>query len=694
MCIIRIKMEYNINFRFRNVNDTVVEFYCRMFGYQSILLSEESCEWIKNSNNERFVVSSQMEKEEVYLLMDEMQMIRHKEADVISIQQLAIDLETIAEIPECLMASMRREEFICKIKEYVKGFEKRGWLVTLNTRMSIQNELNDCLMLNEVKDISPGRAVLVLCDGGNEDYKNFYEKEKKVRRVECYWMIYFLREWLNELLLQYYHNLFEKNDIKLYAANCAWAFDFFLGKEESVTSEKIEQRKEYSSQSILKNLQKNRRFLEDVLDCPQKETLKRFNNVSKIPPIIEILPGYVKHADVEGEFLNVWNGCRKTVGVPDDYENTIWIFGGCVIFGYAVEDDGTLPSQMQKILNQKYGNKWRVVNVGTWGGNFDKTHTRLNLLPLKRGDVVVVSHAMGNVLSAKGVKCFDISRGLNDEQISSSMFWDRVIHCGRVGYAKMAELLIEKISDSLDAVTSGEKEIYNSFLPALPKELTLYIEEIRKDSGFDENKEDKRIGAVVMNCNPFTLGHRYLIEKAALMVDFLYIFVVEEDKSFFPFKERIEMVKRGTSHLKNVYVCRSGRFMISSATFPGYFQKDNPEQVDIDSTSDVEIFARMIAPTLGISVRFVGEEPNDIITYEYNQKMKEIFPQAGLELIEFSRKRFQRTVSKNTSIPISASVVRDYLKGKKFEKIKEIVPETTYQYLISHYNDNRKDTEE
>ena len=286
-------MEYNINFRFRNVNDTVVEFYCRMFGYQSILLSEESCEWIKNSNNERFVVSSQMEKEEVYLLMDEMQMIRHKEADVISIQQLAIDLETIAEIPECLMASMRREEFICKIKEYVKGFEKRGWLVTLNTRMSIQNELNDCLMLNEVKDISPGRAVLVLCDGGNEDYKNFYEKEKKVRRVECYWMIYFLREWLNELLLQYYHNLFEKNDIKLYAANCAWAFDFFLGKEESVTSEKIEQRKEYSSQSILKNLQKNRRFLEDVLDCPQKETLKRFNNVSKIPPIIEILPGYV-----------------------------------------------------------------------------------------------------------------------------------------------------------------------------------------------------------------------------------------------------------------------------------------------------------------------------------------------------------------------------------------------------------------
>ena len=34
------------------------------------------------------------------------------------------------------------------------------------------------------------------------------------------------------------------------------------------------------------------------------------------------------------------------------------------------------------------------------------------------------------------------------------------------------------------------------------------------------------VGAIVMNCNPFTMGHRYLIETAASQVDRLYVFVL------------------------------------------------------------------------------------------------------------------------------------------------------------------------
>jgi len=40
--------------------------------------------------------------------------------------------------------------------------------------------------------------------------------------------------------------------------------------------------------------------------------------------------------------------------------------------------------------------------------------------------------------------------------------------------------------------------------------------------------------------------------------------------------------------------------------------KDNPKEIDIDSSRDVMLFARKIAPALNISVRFVGEEPFDV----------------------------------------------------------------------------------
>lgn len=76
-----------------------------------------------------------------------------------------------------------------------------------------------------------------------------------------------------------------------------------------------------------------------------------------------------------------------------------------------------------------------------------------------------------------------------------------------------------------------------------------------------------------MNCNPFTLGHRYLIEEACSQVDILYVFVVEEDKSYFKFEDRIEMVRQGTKDLKQVQVLPSGKYIISKETFAQYFKK-------------------------------------------------------------------------------------------------------------------------
>ena len=182
------------------------------------------------------------------------------------------------------------------------------------------------------------------------------------------------------------------------------------------------------------------------------------------------------------------------------------------------------------------------------------------------------------------------------------------------------------------------------------------------------------VGAIVMNCNPFTLGHEYLVEYASKKVKKLYVFVVEEDKSDFPFIDRFNLVQAGVKKFSNVEVLPSGKFIISQQTFSGYFNKESLQDVQIDSSKDVEIFAKEIAPTLGITIRFVGEEPEDSVTRQYNETMKNILPNYGVELCEIPRLMFGDKV-------ISAKKVREALKVGDFDTIKKLVPKTTLKYL-------------
>ena len=197
-------------------------------------------------------------------------------------------------------------------------------------------------------------------------------------------------------------------------------------------------------------------------------------------------------------------------------------------------------------------------------------------------------------------------------------------------------------------------------------------------------EKDKVYGSAVMNCNPFTLGHRYLNESAAAKVDYLIIFVVEEDKSRFPFNDRIELVKKGTTDLSNVYVIPSGKLMISAVTFPGYFLKDNPSEDNADSSMDVEIFGRYIASALGITKRFVGQEPTDFVTRRYNETMAKILPRFGVEVNIIERLKSSSDEAKRI---ISASTVRKLLDSKQYDELKNFVPKTTYDYLMNNFVD-------
>lgn len=184
-----------------------------------------------------------------------------------------------------------------------------------------------------------------------------------------------------------------------------------------------------------------------------------------------------------------------------------------------------------------------------------------------------------------------------------------------------------------------------------------------------ETQKDLRVAALVMNANPFTLGHQYLVEKAAAESDILHLFIVSEDQSLVPFSVRKQLVLEGTAHLDNIIYHESGPHIISNATFPSYFQKDAGAVMESHANLDLTIFVR-IAQTLGINCRYVGEEPNSQVTGIYNKIMARKLPENEISCTIVPREEANGAV-------ISASTVRTALKNDNIELLKTLVPETT-----------------
>ncbi len=205
----------------------------------------------------------------------------------------------------------------------------------------------------------------------------------------------------------------------------------------------------------------------------------------------------------------------------------------------------------------------------------------------------------------------------------------------------------------------------------------------------------KSSAAIVMNANPFTLGHLYLVEKACRENDVVHLFMVSEDASLVPFAVRKRLIMEGTSYLPGIIYHESGPYVISSATFPSYFQKDETAVIESHAWLDLQVFVK-IAKALGIQTRYVGEEPTSLVTGIYNRIMQEELPKAGLNCVIVPRKTVATSAGENAvgtspgsdpstgkGAPISASTVRQLLKAGDFDALKALVPESTLRWFMS-----------
>ena len=189
------------------------------------------------------------------------------------------------------------------------------------------------------------------------------------------------------------------------------------------------------------------------------------------------------------------------------------------------------------------------------------------------------------------------------------------------------------------------------------------------------SRREGRSAALVMNANPFTYGHQYLAETASSACDTLHLFVVSEDASLFPFAVRKRLVQAGVAHLPNVALHDSGPYIISHATFPSYFLKDEAAVVEGQARLDLSVFVR-IPQELNVTVRYVGEEPTSQVTGLYNKIMAAELPKAGVGCVVVPRR-------KAGDVPISASTVRACIKAGDKAALRALVPPSTLDYLNS-----------
>ena len=294
------------------------------------------------------------------------------------------------------------------------------------------------------------------------------------------------------------------------------------------------------------------------------------------------------------------------------------------------------------------------------------------------------------------------SCGLRDEEdadiIALMTEDDRLIACGALAGHTIKQLAVAADAEGQGAMASvlsaliaeaHARGVHRLFLCTKPGNLSMFrsmgfypvIE--TADAVLMENRRDGlesflaslpkyggKCGAVVCNCDPFTLGHRHLIEYAASNCDHLYVFAVSEKGSMFSPEERLDMIRKGIADIPNCHVFESDMYLISRATFPAYFIRDEERADLVKSDLDIELFCRRIAPALGISVRFAGEEPFSPVTRVYNERMKELLPANGISFEEIPRLS-----------DISAGEVRSLIAAGETDRIRETVPESTYEII-------------
>lgn len=362
-----------------------------------------------------------------------------------------------------------------------------------------------------------------------------------------------------------------------------------------------------------------------------------------------------------------WERNREKQLGDADKNRTIYLIGPCIVEGYSSSE-----KYLAEILNtllEKNNLPYKIVKI--FGMYFQKELLEYDIF---QNDIVIF---IGEHLEYKD---YDLTQDYEQYRGLKNLCTNFTLHTSKAGCELIANAIMDEfvIPASNAADVKRDKQVLHiAEKGQLQFEAEYEVKMYLKRTGIPRYMRRGSNGAIVMNANPYTIGHRKLVEYASCQVDRLFVFVVEEDVSYFSFEERFKMVQRGVADIKNVIVIASGSFIISNKTFYDYFTKEIDNGKRVDASTDILIFARYIAPYFNIKKRFVGNEPMDQITEQYNEQMKDILPKYGCELIEVSRFKDEDTI-------VSGSLVRKALQEYNIKFLQRMLPITSFQYIYEN----------
>ncbi|MCW7554684.1 [citrate (pro-3S)-lyase] ligase [Endozoicomonas gorgoniicola] len=275
------------------------------------------------------------------------------------------------------------------------------------------------------------------------------------------------------------------------------------------------------------------------------------------------------------------------------------------------------------------------------------------------------------------IKCVAVSCKVTGEGIGLKLVSELVNHAYSMGRRKLyvyTKPQYRPIFSGAGFSPLAEVPETVTLLENSSSRLATYIKELEQ-----YRKTGTNIAGIVMNANPFTLGHRYLVEKACQENDWVHLFVVKEDASEFSYDVRLRLILDGLEHLHNVTVHEGSDYIISKVTFPTYFIKDKQIVEDAHARLDLTLFRNHIAPALGINRRYVGSEPFCIVTSHYNRVMKEVFDDSALPCPVIEVKEVRR--HEQSGHAVSASRVRELIGSVELDKLSALVPASTLSYI-------------
>lgn len=347
--------------------------------------------------------------------------------------------------------------------------------------------------------------------------------------------------------------------------------------------------------------------------------------------------------------------------------------------------DETLTKQLENLLQQegiaKDGNLDHSIGLFDENGEmiatgscFKNTLRDLAVRDDHRGEghMITIVNALKEYETARGITHIFLYTKPKYEGIFESLGFHRIVLLeGKL-------IFMESMEGGFRAYVENLKKETRAFMETeAGKQIAASVKD--KDADPAEGGLAETAGlvqsAVIMNANPFTCGHKFLLQTAASQSDLVHVFLVSEEMSLIPFEVRERLVKEGTTDIPNLVFHRTGDYIISSATFPSYFLKDQDTVITSHASLDVEVFCH-IAKALGISKRFVGDEPFSHVTSMYNKIMDEGLSRAGMRLIIIPRKEQDGNV-------ISASSVRKMIQEDHIDDMRDRVPETTYRFFKS-----------